>query len=263
MLVDSHCHLDMIAGRQDLDAVVARAREAGVGTMLTISTTLSGFPAVRAIAERYDDVWCSLGVHPHEAGPEGQRTPARLVELAGDPRVVGIGESGLDYHYDNSPRPAQQESFRAHIRAAQRTGLPLIVHSRAAEADTARILREEHEAGGPYGCVMHCFSSGRALAEAALKLGFYISFSGIVTFKKAEELRAIAGETPRERLLIETDAPYLAPVPKRGKPNEPAYVAHTAAFLARHLGMTPEELAALTTANFFRLFARARPPADA
>lgn len=263
MLVDSHCHLDMIAERQDLDEVVARARRAGVGTMLTISTTLSGFPAVRDIAASYDDVWCSVGVHPHDAGPEGPTTPTRLIELAGDARVVGIGESGLDYHYDNSPRPAQQESFRAHIQAAQQTGLPLIVHSREAEADTARILREEYNAGGAYGCVMHCFSSGRALAEAALDLGFYISFSGIVTFKKADELRAIARDTPRERLLIETDAPYLAPVPKRGKPNEPAYVTHTAAFLAEHLELSDTELADLTTANFFRLFDRARPPAAA
>lgn len=260
MLVDSHCHLDMIAAKQDLDEVVARARRAGVGTMLTISTTLSGFDDVRAVAERYDDVWCSVGVHPHEAGTEGQAAPDRLTELADDPLVVGIGESGLDYHYDFSPRPAQQQSFRAHIRAAQQTGLPLIVHAREADGDTAAILREEFGAGGPYDCVMHCFSSGRGLAEAALELGFYISFSGIVTFKKAEELREIASIVPRDRLLIETDAPYLAPVPKRGKPNEPAYVAYTADVLAGHLGMSRDRLAGITAENFFRLFERARPP---
>lgn len=260
MLVDSHCHLDMIGAKQDLDEVVARARRADVGTMLTISTTLSDFRSVRAVAERYDDVWCSVGVHPHEAGAEGQGAPDRLIELTDDPLVVGIGESGLDYHYDFSPRPAQQESFRAHIRAAQRTGLPLIVHAREADADTAAILGEEYEAGGAYGCVMHCFSSGRGLAEAALELGFYISFSGIVTFKKAEELREIAAIVPHDRLLIETDAPYLAPVPKRGKPNEPAYVAYTADFLAEHLGMSRDRLARITTDNFFRLFDRAQPP---
>ncbi|RDD62032.1 TatD family hydrolase [Ferruginivarius sediminum] len=263
MLVDSHCHLDMVATRDDLDEVVARANRAGVATMVTISTTLSGFADVLAIAKRCEDVWCSVGVHPHEAGSEGQSAPDRVVELAADPFVVGIGESGLDYYYDKSPRPAQEESFRAHIRAAQQTGLPLIVHSRDAEEDTARILREEYEGGGPYGCVMHCFSSGRELAEAALDLGFYISFSGIVTFKKSDELRDIASMVPRERLLIETDAPYLAPVPKRGKPNEPAYLSYTADFLAEHLGMSREELAETTTANFFRLFNRARPPQSA
>ena len=261
MLVDSHCHLDMIAEREDLDAVVARARDAGVGTMVTISTKLSNFDGVRAVAERYADVWCTVGVHPHEAGSEGQGTPARVVELAAHPRVVGIGESGLDYHYDFSPRDAQRESFRAHIRAAQETGLPLVVHAREADAETAEILREEYERGGPYGCVMHCFSSGAGLARAALDLGFYISFSGIVTFKKSEELREIARATPRERLLIETDAPYLAPTPKRGKPNEPGYVAHTADSLAETLGLSRADLEAVTTENFFRLFARATPPA--
>jgi TatD DNase family protein len=263
MLVDSHCHLDMVAARDDVDEVVARANRAGVATMVTISTTLSGFADVLAIAKRCQDVWCSVGVHPHEAGAEGQSAPDKLVELAADPAVVGIGESGLDYYYDKSPRPAQEESFRVHIRAAQQTRLPLIVHSRDAEADTARILREEYEAGGPYSCVMHCFSSGKELAEAALDLGFYISFSGIVTFKKSGELRDIASTVPRERLLIETDAPYLAPVPKRGKPNEPSYLSYTADFLAEHLGMSREELAETTTANFFRLFDRARPPQSA
>jgi len=263
MLVDSHCHLDMIAERDDLDDVVSRARRAEVGTMLTISTKLTTFPKVRAIAETYDDVWCSVGVHPHEAGAEGQGTPERVVELTDHPRVVGIGESGLDYHYDFSPRPAQQESFRAHIRAAQETGVPLIVHSREAEEDTARILREEYERGGPYGCVMHCFSSRAELAWAALELGFHISFSGIVTFKKSDALREVAKAVPLDRLLIETDAPYLAPVPKRGKPNEPAYVSFTADYLAEVLGLSRAELAAKTSENFFRLFEKATPPAAA
>lgn len=261
MLVDSHCHLDMIAERDDLDEVIARARRAEVGTMVTISTKLSTFPRVREIAESYDDVWCSVGVHPHEAGSEGQTAPDKVVELADHPRVVGIGESGLDYHYDFSPREAQAESFRAHIRAAQQTGLPLIVHSREAEDDTARILREEYERGGPYGCVMHCFSSKPPLAWAALELGFYISMSGIVTFKKSEELREVARQTPADRLLIETDAPYLAPVPKRGKPNEPSYVSFTADHLAETLGVSRSELAKRTTENFFRLFDKAKPKA--
>lgn len=263
MLVDSHCHLDMLAEREDLDAVLDRARAAGVGTLVTISTKLSSFDGVRAVAERYPEVWCTVGVHPHEAGAEGQGSPERLLALAEDPRVVGIGESGLDYHYDLSPRAAQQESFRAHIRAAQATGLPLVVHAREADADIAAILQEERARGGPIRGVMHCFSSGPALARAALELGFYISFSGIVTFKKAEQLREIAHETPRARLLVETDAPYLAPVPKRGRPNEPAYVAYTAAHLAETLALSAEDLAAVTTENFFRLFDRAVPPGSA
>jgi TatD DNase family protein len=262
MLVDSHCHLDMIAEKQDLDEVVARAKRAGVRSLVTISTTLSGWDRVRAIAESYDDVWCSVGVHPHEAGPEGQSAPDRLIELAQHPRVVGIGESGLDYHYDNSPRDAQAESFRTHIRAARETGLPLIVHAREADEDIARILREGYE-DGPYSCVMHCFSSGKGLAEAALELGFYISMSGIATFKKAEEIREVARMTPADRLLVETDAPYLAPEPKRGRPNEPSYVSYTADRLAETLGLERTELEARTTENFFRLFSRATPPADA
>lgn len=263
MLIDSHCHLDMVAEREDLDEVVARARRAEVSGMLTISTRLSTFPRVREIASLYDGVWCTVGVHPHQAGEEGQKSPERLVELAADPLVVGIGESGLDYFYESSPRDVQARSFRAHIRAAQQTGLPLVVHARDADEDVAAILREEYEAGGPYGCVMHCFSSGRGLAEAALALGFYISFSGIVTFKKSDELRAIASDVPADRILIETDAPYLAPVPKRGKPNEPGYVSYTADFLAEHLGLSRAELGQRTRENFFRLFSRAAPPNQA
>lgn len=263
MLIDSHCHLDMVAEREDLDEIIGRARRAEVSGMLTISTRLSTFPRVREIASLYDGVWCTVGVHPHQAGEEGQEAPERLVDLAQDPLVVGIGESGLDYFYDSSPRDVQARSFRAHIRAARQTGLPLVVHARDADEDVAAILREEYEAGGPYGCVMHCFSSGRGLAEAALALGFYISFSGIVTFKNSQDLRAIASDVPTDRILIETDAPYLAPVPKRGKPNEPSYVSYTADFLAEHLGLTRAELGQRTRENFFRLFSRAEPPKQA
>lgn len=259
MLVDSHCHLDYLAGEEDLDAVVERARAAGVGTMLTIGTRLDRFPEVAAIAERYADVWCTVGVHPHEAGEEGQAGPERLLELTEHAKVVGIGESGLDYHYDNAPRPAQRDSFRAHVRAARDSGLPLVVHAREADDDVAAILREGREEG-PFACVMHCFSSGRALARQALELGFSISFSGIVTFKAADELRGIAREVPIERLLVETDAPYLAPVPKRGRRNEPAYLAHTAAVLAELKGLPAEELARATSDNFFRLFGKAKRP---
>ena len=262
MLVDSHCHLDMIADHHDLDEVVGRARRAGVQTMVTISTTLSGWDRVKRIAETYDNVWCSVGVHPHEAGAEGQSAPDKLIELAQHPRVVGIGESGLDYHYDNSPRQAQAESFRTHIVAARETGLPLIVHAREADEDTAAILREGYEQG-PFPCVMHCFSSGMGLAEAALDLGFYISMSGIATFKKAQEIRDVAKMVPADKLLVETDAPYLAPVPRRGKPNEPSYVSYTADSLCETLDLERAALEQRTTDNFFRLFARAERPAEA
>lgn len=263
MLVDSHCHLDFPDFAHELDDVVARARAAGVGTMVTICTRLSAFDKVLAIAERYDDVWCSVGVHPHEAAAEQDVTVDRIVELARHPKVVGIGEAGLDYFYDNSPRERQQEVFRLHIRAARATGLPIIVHSRDADADTVALLAERHDGAGPLSGVIHCFSSTRVLARGALDLGFYISLSGIVTFKNAEELRAIAGEVPGERLLVETDAPYLAPVPKRGRRNEPAFVALTAARVAELRGATIAVLAGQTTENFFRLFSKARRPAAA
>ena len=264
MLIDSHCHLDMVAKNTSLDGAMARAREASVDGMVTIATTLERYPGVRELATAYSNVWCGVGVHPHDAGEAGLTRPDQLVELAAnDPLIVGIGESGLDYHYDASPRADQQVSFRQHIRAAQQTGLPLIVHAREADEDIAHILRDEHERVGPYSCVMHCFSSGRALAETALELGFYISFAGIVTFKKATELRAIAADVPADRILVETDSPFLAPVPKRGKPNEPAYVCHTAASLADHLGYDESAFAALTRENFFRLFAKAAPRSPA
>ncbi len=256
MLIDSHCHLDYLARDGDLEEIVGRARRAGVSAMVTICTKLSEFDTVRSIAQRYPEVSCSVGVHPHEAEQEGQESPDLLRELAKLPEVVGIGETGLDYFYEHSPREAQQRSFRSHIAAARETGLPLIVHTRDADADTVAILREEVEAGAVTG-VIHCFSAGPELAEAALELGFYIGVSGIMTFKKAEELRETLRRVPLERLLVETDAPYLAPVPQRGKQNEPAFVVHTAAALAELKAVEADELAAVTTQNFYTLFSRA------
>lgn len=256
MLIDSHCHLDVPELAADEAGVLTRARTAGVAGMLTIGTRLDQFDRVRAIAERHDNVWCSVGVHPHEAKEEGQRTPDRLVEVARHPKVVGIGETGLDFYYEHSPKAEQAESFRAHIAAARRTGLPLIVHTRDADGETAEILEEGYRAGA-YTGLIHCFSSGPEMARRALALDLYISISGIVTFKSAEGLRTIVRDIPLERLLIETDAPFLAPVPKRGKINEPAFVAHTAAKVAELKGIGVAELEAVTTDNFFRLFAKA------
>lgn len=261
MLVDSHCHLDYpdYAGDK-LQAALDRARRAGVGAMLTIGTELSRFPGVRAIAEQHDNIWCSVGVHPHEAGQAGVGDAEALLRETAHPKVVAIGESGLDYYYDSSPRDAQKTNFQAHIQAAAESGLPLIVHTRDADDDTAAMLT----AGGErLRGVLHCFTSSRALAEKALELGFYISFSGIVTFKNATDLRETAKIIPMDRLLVETDAPYLAPVPMRGKPNEPSYVVHTARFVAELKGVAPETLADATSANFFRLFDKAKPPAAA
>jgi TatD DNase family protein len=252
-LVDSHCHLDFADFAAERAAVVARARAAGVGTMLTIGTRLDEFDGVRAIAEADDRIWCSVGAHPHEAADHADLSPEQLVALTAHPKVVGIGETGLDFHYDLSPRAIQEQVFRAHIAASRATGLPLIIHAREADAEIARILDEERPPPG----VLHCFSSGRPLAEAALALGFYISISGIVTFKNADDLRAIVRDLPLDRLLVETDSPYLAPVPYRGKRNEPAFVAATAAAVAALQGVMPEHLAAVTSANFFRLFAKA------
>jgi len=256
MLIDSHCHLDFPELTSDEGGVLARARTAGVAGMLTIGTRLDQFERVRAIAERHDNVWCSVGVHPHEAKEEGQRTPDRLIEAARHPKVIGIGETGLDFYYEHSPREEQAESFRAHIAASRETGLPLIVHTRNADAETGDMLEEEYGKGAFPGLI-HCFSSGRAVAERALALGLYISISGIVTFKAAEDLRAIVRDVPLDRLLVETDAPYLAPIPKRGKTNEPAFVAHTAAKVAELKGVSLAELEAATTDNFFRLFTKA------
>ncbi len=257
MLVDSHCHLDFPDFADDLEAVVARAREAGISTMLTICTRVTRFDRVLAIAEAHDGIYCTVGIHPHNVAAEPEVTAEHLVRLAAHPKVVGFGETGLDYHYEHSPREAQQRSFRAHIAAARQSGLPVVVHSREADDDMARILAEERAAGAFPGLV-HCFSSGAGMAERVVDLGLYVSFSGIVTFKKADGLRDAARAVPTDRLLVETDAPYLAPVPKRGKRNEPAYTAYTAAHLAEVTGLESEALAAATTENFFRLFTKAR-----
>ncbi len=259
MLVDSHCHLDFPEFAPELDAVVARAGAAGVGICVSIGTTLAKFAGVLAVAERFDEVWCSVGIHPHEARAEPLDGPQRLIDFAVHPKVVGIGETGLDYYYEHSPRNAQIANFRAHIAAARATGLPLIVHTRDADADTIAVLREEM-AAAPFTGLIHCFTGTRALADAALDLGFFISVSGIATFKKSEELRAILRTVPLERLLVETDAPYLAPMPHRGKRNEPAFVAHTAAALAELKDVAMDEIAQATTANFFRLFTKVRRP---
>ena len=256
MLVDSHCHLDFADFARERDAVIDRAFAAGIGTMLTICTRLDQFDGVRAIAEAEPRIWCSVGAHPHEAADHADLLAERLVALAAHERVVGIGETGLDFHYDLSPRDVQERVFRAHIAASQASGLPLIIHAREADAEIAAILAAEKPPPG----VLHCFTGSRALAEAALDLGFYISISGIVTFRNADDLRAIVRDLPLDRMLVETDAPYLAPVPYRGKRNEPAFVAATAAFVAELKGLATAELAAVTTANFFRLFAKAQPP---
>ena len=262
MLIDSHCHLDFPQLASDEAGVLARARTAGVAGMLTIGTRLDQFDGVRAIAERHGNVWCSVGVHPHEAREEGQHSPDRLIEAAGHPKVVGIGETGLDFYYEHSPRDEQARSFRAHIAAARETGLPLIVHTRDADAETGDILEREY-AKGAFAGLIHCFSAGREVAQRALALGMYISISGIVTFKAAEGLRAIVRDLPLDHLLIETDAPYLAPVPKRGRTNEPALITHTAAKVAELKGVSLAELEAATTENFFRLFAKAERSACA
>lgn len=260
MLVDSHCHLDFPDFAEERDAVVARARAAGIGRMVTISTRVKQFDQVRAVAEAYPDVYCSVGTHPHNAGEETEVTTDDLVALAQHPKVVAIGEAGLDYHYDYAPRADQAEGFRRHIRAARETGLPLVIHARSADEDVAEILSTAHKQEGPFPAILHCFSSGRALAMTGIELGLHVSFSGILTFKNAEEIREIARDVPQERLLVETDAPYLAPVPHRGRRNEPAYVAETAKVLAEVRGVTPDAIAATTTENFFRLFSKVPRP---
>jgi TatD DNase family protein len=259
MLVDSHCHLDFPEFSAELDAVVGRARDAGVKTCVSIGTTLERFPNVLRVAERFDNVWCSVGIHPHEAQKEFLGDASPLLEHTGHKKVAGIGETGLDYYYEHSPREQQQGNFRTHIEAARQTGLPLIVHTRDAEDDTIAILREEM-AKGPFTGLVHCFTGTQRLADAALELGLFISVSGIATFKKSDALRAVLARVPLDRLLVETDAPYLAPAPHRGKRNEPAFVVNTAAALAEVKGVSPDEIAAATTDNFFRLFTRAQRP---
>jgi TatD DNase family protein len=255
-LVDSHCHLDFDGLREALPDVVARARVAGVRRMVTICTRLRSAPVVQAIAEAHPGVFWAAGTHPMSAAEEPLATPEELEALARHPKMVGIGESGLDYHYTADSKAVQQESLRRHIEAARRTGLPLIIHARDADADMARILTEEHRAGA-YSCVMHCFSSGADLARAALDLGFYLSMSGIAAFPKSHALREIFAAAPLDRILVETDSPYLAPPPHRGKRNEPAFVAHTARVGADLFGLGEAEFAARTTANFDRLFWKA------
>ncbi|MDY0874255.1 TatD family hydrolase [Dongia rigui] len=255
-LVDSHCHLDFEDFGSDFDAVLARAKESGVARMLTICTRVTKFEQVLKIAEASDNIRCTVGIHPHEAENEPDVDVARLAELAKHPKVVGIGEAGLDYFYDKSPRQRQQEVFATHIEASRVTGLPIVVHSRDADEDTVRLLQDGAKKGGLTG-VIHCFTSTQYLADAALEMGFYISLSGIVTFKSAAALRDVAKTIPHDRLLVETDSPYLAPIPMRGKRNEPAFVTHTAGFVADFLGMPLADLAAKTTANFDRLFTKA------
>ncbi len=254
MLIDSHCHLDHFTA--ELDTILARATEAGVGELVTIGTTLDQSRDIRILAEAHPNVWCTVGVHPQSAAKAPVPTPEEIATLADHPKVVGIGESGLDYFYETAPKDVQQASFRAHIRAARLAAVPLCIHARDADADIAAILREEREEGGHYDFLLHCFSSGRGLAEAAIEMGGYVSFSGILTFPKSTENRDIARDVPADRLLVETDSPYLAPVPYRGKRNEPSYVAKTAAVLGELRGMEPAALATLTTDNFRRLFRR-------
>jgi TatD DNase family protein len=260
MLVDSHCHLDFPDFADELDAVIARARAAGIGRMVTISTRVRRQNELLAIADRFSDVFCSVGTHPHYAHEEPDVTAADLVARTRHPKVVAIGEAGLDYHYDRSPRQDQELGFRTHIRAARETGLPLVIHSRNADEDTARILEEE-TGQGAFPAVLHCFTGGPDLARRAIALGLFISFTGILTFKNSTALRAIAAELPPDRILVETDAPYLAPNPFRGKRNEPAYVVETAKVLGETRGVSFDEIARQTTENFFALFSKVPRPA--
>ena len=261
-LVDSHCHLDFPDLVNETAAIIARAKAVGVNRMVTICTRLKNEPKVRAMAETWPEIFYAAGIHPMSAHEEPQVTVEQLVAFARHPRFVGIGETGLDYHYTADSKAIQQTSLRIHIEAAQETGLPLIIHSRDADADMEMILSEGMKLR-PYSCVMHCFSSGPRLAEAALEMGFTLSISGIAAFPKSQDLRDIFAKTPLDRLILETDSPYLAPPPFRGKRNEPAYVAHTARALAPLFGLSLQDFAAQTTANFDRLFPRAARPAKA
>ncbi|WP_054784991.1 TatD family hydrolase [Pseudovibrio denitrificans] len=260
MLVDSHCHLDFPDFAEERDQIIERAHEAGVKLMVTICTRVRKFEQIKEIAEAYDSVYCSVGTHPHQAGEETDVTAEELIELSKHPKVVAIGEAGLDYFYDNASPEDQEKVLRTHIKAARETQLPLVIHSRDADDDMMRILEDEMKIGA-FPALLHCFSSGKELAMKGLELGLYVSFSGILTFKRSTELREIAAELPMDRLLVETDAPYLAPQPWRGKRNEPAYVAHTNKVLAEALGVSEEEMADATTQNFLRLFSKVPRPA--
>lgn len=256
MLVDSHCHLDFPDFEHELGDVIRRAGLAGVGHMVTICTRIKKFDQIKAIAETHDNVFCSVGTHPHNADEELDFSAEDIAKLAEHPKCIAIGEAGLDYFYDNAPREAQAQGLRTHIKAAQLTGLPLVIHSRDADDDMISILSEGMEEG-PYKAILHCFSSGRELAMRAVDMGMYVSLSGILTFKRSQDIRDIVADVPQDKLLVETDAPYLAPMPYRGKRNEPAYVAHTAEVLAEVKGVSKEEIAKITTDNFFRLFSKA------
>jgi TatD DNase family protein len=257
MLVDSHCHLDYFEGAEQ-EEVIARAREAGVAELVTIGTRLGEQAAkVRDIATRHEGIWGTVGIHPHNAGERPAPSVEELLAEADHPKVIGLGESGLDYFYDTAPRAAQQEGFRQHIRAAQQSRLPLVVHARSADEDIAAILEEERARGGDFPFLLHCFSSGAELARRAVAIGGYISFSGILTFPKSGEIRAVAAEMPEDRMLVETDSPYLAPVPLRGKRCEPGYVTHTAKVLAEVRGLEMARVEEITTTNFRRLFTKA------
>ena len=259
MLVDSHCHLDFPELRGDLAGLLARMADNGVTHALTISTTLAGFPGVLEVARSRPNLWCTAGVHPDERGDGREASEEELAGLAADPKVVAIGETGLDYFRVEGDTGWQRDRFRRHVRAARACGKPLVIHTREAAADTLRILGEE--GAGEVGGVMHCFTESLEVAQAAMRLGFHISFSGIVTFKNALALKEVARAVPLERMLVETDSPYLAPVPHRGRTNEPAYVRHVAEEIARLKGVAPEAVAEATTRNFFALFAGARPAA--
>ena len=256
MIVDSHCHLDFPELYADLDGVIARAKNAGVERMLTICTSVASIPKVLAIADKYPEVYAAIGIHPHRVEEHGVLPVEQIVSWTEHPKVIGIGETGLDYHYDKSPRDMQRASFANHIEAARQTGLPFITHTRNADADTSAIIEEMCGDGQAAG-LLHCFSSGRALAENAVTNGLYISFSGILTFRNSQDIRDTAKIVPQDRLLVETDAPFLAPVPKRGKTNEPAFTAYTAGVLAETCGIGSDQMNEVTTNNFFNLFDKA------
>jgi TatD DNase family protein len=259
LVVDSHCHLDFEGMEVNLPGVLTRAEEAGVGLMVSISSRVSKFGNLLRIAQENTNVFCTVGTHPHNAHEELEVTAAQLVELAKHPKVVGIGEVGLDYHYDYGPREAQEANFFVHIHAARRSGLPLVIHSREAEDDTIAILKEEM-ALGAFTPLLHCFTSKPVLAREAVAMGGYVSFSGILTYKTADDLRATAAELPLDRIIVETDSPYLAPIPYRGKTNEPAFVVKTLETLAKVRGLPVEEMARITNDNFFRLFSKVPRP---
>jgi TatD DNase family protein len=260
LIVDSHCHLDYDGLYENMPDVLKRAEDAGVGLVLSISSRIRNFPKILGIAEAHENVFCTVGTHPHNAHEELDIPVSEIVALAQHPRVVGIGEAGLDYFYDKAPRDAQMQGFKNHIAVARETGLPLVIHTRDAEEDTAKLLETEM-ARGEFKALLHCFTSQQWLAERAVELGLYVSFSGILTYKTAQNLRDTAKALPEDRLLVETDAPYLAPVPFRGRSNEPAYVAYTLNMLAETRGVSRNHMAAVTSANFFRLFDKVPMPA--